>query len=261
MSASRRLVGGRAIVAPMMGSLDFTSWRGLAATLASLVLVSMVAVSIRLLMMQTVQRRRERANRQINERLKTLISAYKTLGGSFTGELVVDPTHLRDLRRRLAAGEPLEQEPDLGLGLASPLEHPALERRRRTRDAVEAALSDVILLGTEEQVRLAAEAAADMVAGRKVGTARLVVSLRDFIRRALDLEPIPHGLPIPDQGPLRPGGSGGGGKGGDKGGGRGGGGGGGGAAGGAGMGEAGVHADMDDPDGVHRGMRAFPRAL
>ncbi|WP_434347516.1 hypothetical protein ACN6A1_05270 [Myxococcus virescens] len=236
-----------------MSSLDFTSWRGLAATLASLVLVSLVVVSIRLLVMQTVQRRRERENRQINERLKTLISAYKTLGGSFTGELVVDPTHLRDMRRRLAAGEPLEQEPDQGLVLASSLDHPALERRRRMRDAVEAALSDVMLLGTEEQVRLAAEAAADMVAGRKVGTARLVVSLRDFIRRALDLEPIPHGLAIPDQGPLRPSG-GGGGKGGDKGGGRGGGGGGvgGGGAGGVGMGGAGVHADTDDTEDGHR---------
>lgn len=231
----------------MMSSLDFTSWRGLAATLASLVLVSLVVVSLRLLVMQTVQRRRERENRQINERLKTLISAYKTLGGSFTGELVVDPTHLRDMRRRLAAGEPLEQEPDQGFVLTSPLDHPALERRRRTRDAVEAALSDVMLLGTEEQVRLAAEAAADMVAGRKVGTARLVVSLRGFIRRALDLEPIPQGLVIPDQGPLRPSG-GGGGKGGDKGGGRGGGGAGGGGAGagGVGMGEAGIQVDTDD---------------
>ncbi len=243
-----------------MRTLDFTSWSGLAATLASLVLVSMVVVGIRLLVMQTVQRQRERENRQINERLKTLIAAYKTLGGSFTGELVVDPTHLRDLRRRLAAGEPLEQEPDSGPGLASPLESPALERRRRTRDAVEAALSDVILLGTEEQVRLAAGAAADMVAGRKVGTARLVVSLRDFIRKALDLEPVPNGLAIPDQGPVRPGGAGGGGKGGDKGGGRGGGGGGAGGAGmggagmgGAGMGGAGAHADTDDADDVRRG--------
>lgn len=250
---SRRLSGGSAIVAPMMRSLDFTSWSGLAATLASLVLVSMVAVGIRLLVMQTVQRRRQRENRQINERLKTLIAAYKTLGGSFTGELLVDPTHLRDLRRRHAAGEPLEQEPDYGPGLASPLESPALERRRRTRDAVEAALSDVILLGTEEQVRLAANAAADMVTGRKVSTARLVVSLRDFIRQALDLEPVPGGLMIPDQGPVRP--SGGGGKGGDKGGGRGGGGsgdGGGAGGGGAGMGGPDAHADVDD-DSVRRG--------
>jgi len=43
-----------------------------------------------------VQQRRERENRQINERLRTLIAAYKTLGGSFTGDLSVDPAHLRD---------------------------------------------------------------------------------------------------------------------------------------------------------------------
>jgi hypothetical protein len=49
-------------------------------------------------MMQTIQQRRERMNRQINERLRTLIAAYRTLGGSFTGELTVDPTHLRELR-------------------------------------------------------------------------------------------------------------------------------------------------------------------
>ena len=69
-------------------------------TLMGLVLVSVVAVGIRLVFMQTIQRRRERENRQINERLKTLIAAYKTLGGAFTGELEVDPSHLRDLRRR-----------------------------------------------------------------------------------------------------------------------------------------------------------------
>lgn len=78
-------------------------------------------------------------------------------------------------------------------------------RSRRIRDAVEAALSDVVLLGTEEQVRLAALAAADLVAGRQAHTAELVVSLRDFIRRVLDLDPVPPGLAIPEQGPLRPG--------------------------------------------------------
>ena len=39
---------------------------------------------------KTIQQRRERMNRQINERLRTLMAAYKTLGGSFTGDLVVD---------------------------------------------------------------------------------------------------------------------------------------------------------------------------
>ena len=173
-----------------MRNLDFSSWDALLSTLVGLVLVSLGAVGIRLLAMQTIQRRQQRENRQINERLKTLIAAYKTLGGSFTGDLHVDPTHLRELRRRAAeAGQALDDA--------------ASERGRRIRDAVEAALSDVILLGTEEQVRLAAQAAADMAAGRPVQTAALVVSLRTFIRGALDLEPVPAGVAIPEQGPLR----------------------------------------------------------
>lgn len=206
----------------MRGFLDFSSWSGLLTTLFGLVLVSLVAVGIRLVFMQTLQRRRERENRQVNERLKTLIAAYKTLGGSFTGELGVDPSHLRDLRRDPArAGD-------------EAADAPGAERRRRIRDAVEAALSDVILLGTEEQVRLAAQAAQDMVAGRRVETGALVASLRAFIRQALDLAPIPAGVVIPGQGPLRVAGGGGGGKreGGE---GRGGGGGGGGGGMGGGM--------------------------
>lgn len=85
---------------------------------------------------------------------------------------------------------------DVGESLSS-------DRSRRMRDAVEAALSDIILLGTEEQVKLAANAAAELAAGRPVPTAALVISLRTFIRQVLDLEPIPAGLPIPSQGPAR----------------------------------------------------------
>jgi len=75
------------------------------------------------------------------------------------------------------------------------------------RDAVEAALSDVILLGTHDQVRLAALAASDMAVGRSVQTAELVISLRNFIRDVLDLEAIPVEVAIPSQGPARTGGS------------------------------------------------------
>lgn len=212
----------------MRSFLDLSSWTGLFTTLSGLVLVTLVAVSIRLVFMQTIQRRRERENRQINERLKTLIAAYKTLGGSFTGDLTVDPGHLREQRREAADA-----------AAAAELQSDIAERRRRTRDAVEAALSDVILLGTEAQVLMATQVANDMVAGRSVETAALVASLRDFIRQALYLEPIPPGLAIPSQGPLRVTGGGGGGgrrgEGGSGGGGRGGGMGGGMAA-GAGMG-------------------------
>ena len=169
----------------MRSALDFSSWQTLISTLLGLVLVSVVAVGVRLLVMQTVQQRRERANRQINERLKTLIAAYKTLGGSFTGVLAVDPRHLRELR---------QLAPDAMAGS---------ERARRVRDAVEAALSDIILLGTDEQVRLAAHAAQEMAEGRPVETAALVTSLRDFIRDVLELDPIPPSVAIPKQGPLR----------------------------------------------------------
>lgn len=174
-----------------MRGLDFSSWQGLLTTLAGLALITLIGVGIRLLVMQTLQERRARENRQINERLRTLIAAYKTLGGSFTGDLEVDPTHLRELRQRAREGG-LDPVDDGG------------DRSRRIRDAVEAALSDIILLGTDDQVRLAAQAATDLAAGRPIHTDALVVSLRDFIRSVLDLEPIPAGLAIPRQGPARP---------------------------------------------------------
>ena len=65
-----------------MRNLDFTSWHTLLSTLLGLAFITLIGVGIRLLAQQTIQRRRERENRQINERLRTLIAAYKTLGGS-----------------------------------------------------------------------------------------------------------------------------------------------------------------------------------
>ncbi|MCK0195704.1 hypothetical protein MWN34_02140 [Ancylobacter sp. 6x-1] len=223
-----------------MRGLDFSSWQSLLATLIGLALFTLISIGIRLAMMLTIQQRRERMNRQINERLRILIAAYKTLGGSFTGNLTVDPTHLRDLRLRPQVAEDTAAGQDLVPALSE-----GSERSRRIRDAVEAALSDIILLGTEEQVRLADTAVRDLIAGRRASTHDLVVSLRAFIREALDIGPIPADLELPPQGPSRP--SGAGGKGGgekagsEKEGGRsgGGGGGGGGAMGmgaGAGMG-------------------------
>jgi hypothetical protein len=69
------------------------------------------------------------------------------------------------------------------------------------------------LLGTETQVRLAARAANELIAGNSIHTHELVVSLRDFIREALDLDPLPSDLMIPMQGPARSVSSGGRGKG------------------------------------------------
>ena len=210
-----------------------------------LLLVTCLMMGIRLLFMQTVQKRRERENRQINERLKSLIAAYKTLGGSFTGTLHVNPLHLRDMRR--PAADDTDAPPAFGS-----------ERQRRIRDAVEAALSDVILLGTQDQVRMAAQAAQDMVAGQPVETAALVTSLRAFIREALDLEPIPDSLRVPNQGPTRPGGTAGGARkgGAESGASSKGGGGGGGGGGGAGMGGLGIGAGLGA--GVHPGDDGTP---
>lgn len=170
-----------------MRNIDLGSWQAALSTLLGVALFALVGIGIRLLLMMTVQQRRERMNRQINERLKLLIAAYKTLGGSVTGNLLVDPRHLRDFREEGA------EAPGLGW-----------ERCRQIRDAVEGALSDILLLGTEEQVRLAGRAAQDLVAGQPVRTDELVVSLRAFIRSALDLAPIPPTVPVPVQGPSRP---------------------------------------------------------
>ena len=74
-----------------MRNLDFTSIHSLLTTLLSLGLITLLGVGIRLVTQATIQQRHERANRQINERLRALMAAYKTLGGSFTGTLTVDP--------------------------------------------------------------------------------------------------------------------------------------------------------------------------
>ena len=186
-----------------MRYMDFSSWQGAMTTIIGLAVLTLLGVGIRILMMQTIQQRRERMNRQINERLKTLIAAYRTLGGSFTGQLTVDPTHLREVRERDQASEVGEEGMGLGEATASS------DRSRRIRDAVEAALADILLLGTEEHCRLAAQAAADLAAGRPIHTAELVVSLRTFVRAALDLDPMPGEVMIPLQGPTRTQGGGG----------------------------------------------------
>ena len=240
-----------------MRMFDFSSWQSIGVTLIGLVLVTLIGVSIRLVVMMTVQQRRERTNRQINERLKTLIAAYKVLGGSFTGDLSVDPRHLRDMKMRPAEAP---TGPALDLSQADDDSEQAgnSERPRRIRDAVEAALSDIILLGTEEHVRLAARAAQELAEGRPVHTHELVIAMRDFIRKALDLDPVPADVVIPLQGPTRPASSGGRGGGGGRGSGGGRGGGGAGMAGGmgiaGGVGLAGAKSSSEGPDAVEQAI-------
>ena len=59
----------------MRSMIDFSSWSSVLSTVAGLLLVTCLMMGVRLLFMQTIQKRRERENRQINERLKTLIAA------------------------------------------------------------------------------------------------------------------------------------------------------------------------------------------
>lgn len=224
-----------------MRNADFSSWHSALITVIGLVFLTLLGVGIRLVMMLTLQQRRERLNRQINERIRTLIAAYKTLGGSFTGDLSVSPIHLKEIKYREGNGQD-----------TAPLElSGSSERARRIRDSVEGALSDIILLGTEEHVRLAVRAASELVQGRNVHTHDLVVSLRNFIRKALDIERIPSDLELPRQGPSRPSASGGR----DKGDGGRDGGAKGGSAGGMGAGGMGggipVDNDTDTPSGHH----------
>lgn len=235
-----------------MRNFDFSSWESILTTVIGLALFTLIGIGIRLLIMVTIQQRQQRLNRQINERLRTLMAAYKVLGGSFTGTLTVDPRHARDFR---AASE---AEPGVAAGETVDVVagHAGSDRARQIRDAVEASLSDILLLGTEEQVRLAERAVRELLAGHPVHTHDLVVSLRNFIREALDLAPIPADLVIPMQGPTRPSGASGRGKGegggqgggGGAGGGGGGGGMGGGGMGGGGMGMGGMGGDPDAPD-------------
>jgi hypothetical protein len=73
-------------------------------TRIGLALLTLLGVGVRLLAMFTIQQRRERLNRQINERLRTLIATYTALGGSFTGDLTVDPTHQGPTRIAASGG-------------------------------------------------------------------------------------------------------------------------------------------------------------
>src|ERR1700758_2942045 len=99
-----------------MRNIEFSSWQSVLTTLIGLALLTLIGVGVRLLVMLSIQQRRERMNRQINERLRALIAAYKTLGGSFTGDLTVDPVHRRDLRLH-AEGSTVVSTTPLGLSV------------------------------------------------------------------------------------------------------------------------------------------------
>jgi len=145
--------------------IDFSSWRSLFMVLIGLALFTLISVGIYVLTAFTIQRRHERSTREINERMRALIAAYKTLNSSDTGTLTVDSTNPLNLHRQ----------------------GPTVDRMIE----IEGALSDIILLGTVEQVRLAVRAVHDLLNGGLVRTNELTASLRQSIREELNIGPAP----------------------------------------------------------------------
>mgnify|MGYP000844255812 CR=1 FL=1 len=56
----------------MRSFIDFSSWQGFLGTIISLLVMTLLMIGIRLVFMQTIQRKRERENRQINSAAGTV---------------------------------------------------------------------------------------------------------------------------------------------------------------------------------------------
>lgn len=125
------------------------------------VVLTLVAVFLRVWVMQRFRAETTRVNRQQSERLKFMVAAYRSLAGSFT---------------------------------------PATADERHQ---VEAALSDVILFGTREQVQMATACATALLSGQPPPFDPLVASLRDYLRIELGLDALPAELSVPPLGPSR----------------------------------------------------------
>ena len=129
--------------------------------------IALALLLMRVFVMGRAQEKRQRANRQQTERLKSLVSAYRALAGSF---------------RPITHGEHIE---------------PA------DRSAIESALSDILLFGSAAQVEMAANCARAFVNGDHPPLAPLITDLRRDLRAQLGLAPLDAALQLPEPGPLR----------------------------------------------------------
>lgn len=129
--------------------------------------IALALLLMRVFVMGRAQEKRQRANRQQTERLKSLVSAYRVLAGSF---------------QPLREGESMEDV---------------------DRGAIEAALSDILLFGSAEQVAMASECAHAFVHGHLPPIGPLVTDLRRDLRVQLGLAPLDATLALPMPGPLR----------------------------------------------------------
>lgn len=143
---------------------DIGTW---SLTIGVPLLIALTLLLIRVFVMGRAQEKRQRANRQQTERLKSLVSAYRALAGSF---------------RPLTEGELIEA---------------------RDHAAMEAALSDILLFGSAAQVAMASECAHALVNGGIPPLGPLVADLRRDLRVQLGLTPLDATIKLPAPGPLR----------------------------------------------------------
>ena len=66
-------------------------------TLIASLLVTIILLAIRIFVMQRVQTRRQRENRQETERLRSLVAAYRSLAGSFSPAADADRAQLEEV--------------------------------------------------------------------------------------------------------------------------------------------------------------------
>lgn len=148
----------------MLGITDLSSWP---LTVAGPLIIALVLLLMRVFVMGRAQEKRQRANRQQTERLKSLVSAYRVIAGSF---------------QPLREGESMN-DADQG--------------------AMEAALSDILLFGSATQVAMASECAHALIDGKIPPLYPLVEDLRRDLRVQLGLAPIDASIALPMPGPLR----------------------------------------------------------
>lgn len=131
------------------------------------VFMALTLLLMRVFVTGRAQEKRQRANRQQTERLKSLVSAYRVLAGSF---------------QPLTANHSTDDV---------------------DRSAMEAALSDILLFGSANQVAMAAECAQALVNGALPPLEPLVTDLRRDLRVQLGLAPIDDAVVLPSPGPVR----------------------------------------------------------
>lgn len=116
--------------------MDWIEWGPLPATVIASLVLAVVLLAIRITVMQRVQSKRQRENRQETERLKAMVNAYRALAGSFSPAQPGDRQAVEEALADLVLfGTPAQVELAAvgarSLVLGAPLETEALVRELR----------------------------------------------------------------------------------------------------------------------------------